>query len=107
MFHGGKISPDVEAMRRAVKEMVDRQVKARNDMLEKVLLESLAGGTCGVLVWSDANGEQAKVDHRVPYATIVYARSEMAGHALRGLEPATTPQLHALLQHLAKKVLDR
>lgn len=93
-----------------VREAVVRQARARNDMIENVLLHSLTG-TCGVLVTDDPSSGDvtATVDERIPYATIVYAPrcSNVFGELDPALlEPARPESLEALLRHLAKKLVE-
>lgn len=93
-----------------VNEMVQRQAKARQDMIEGVLLEALATGSCGVLVVDDprTGDVTAMVDMRVPYATVAYFPRGMDDPSgLFSVEPAPVETLHALLQHLARKLLER
>lgn len=100
-----KPSPEAEEMQRAINEMVARQVRARNDLIERVLLHSLTG-TCGVLVTDDPNSGDvtAVVDERIPYATVAYVPALRVFDELDPalLEPAPVENLHMLLRHLAK-----
>lgn len=101
---------EAEKMQRTIREAVVRQARARNDMIENVLLHSLTG-TCGVLVTDDPNSGDvtAVVDDRIPYATIVYAPrcSNVFGELDPALlEPARPESLEALLRHLAKKLAE-
>lgn len=113
-FRGGQIPPLSEGIHEAVNEMVRRQVKAREEVIEKVLLDSLATGQFGVLVIEDRHSGDvtASVDSRVPYATIVYMPppASSASRLFPGfgeLPKASELQMRALLQHLARKLLDR
>lgn len=110
-FRGAQMPPMPEEVRQAIDEMVRRQVKARNDLIERALLQSLAQGTCGVLVCDDPHSGDvtAVVDERVPYATIVYvpAHSSLLFDGPLDAPQASPEQLRALLQHLARRLLDR
>lgn len=109
-FRGGQIPSIPEDVRQAIDEAVRRRVQARDDMLERALLQSLATGTCGVLVCDDpfSGDVTASVDERVPYATMVYvpARSSLLFDGPLDAPEATPEQLKALLTHLARRLLD-
>lgn len=104
-----KPSPEAEEMQRAINEMVARQVRARNDLIERVLLHSLTG-TCGVLVTDDPNSGDvtAVVDERIPYATVAYVPAQRVFDEIDPslLEPAPVENLHMLLRHLAKRLAE-
>ena len=107
-FIGGQLPGDWEEIHASLQEMIARQAQTRNDAVERALLESLAHGTCGVLVVSTADGERIEMDDRVPYATIAYFPHGMADpHGLFPVEPAPTRTLHLLLRHLARRLLER
>lgn len=95
---------------RAIEEVVGRAMKARQEMIEQVMLEALAGGKHGVLVTirSHTGEEVAEISPQVPYGRVAYLPTWSGGLFDRALdlEPASADELRIITAHLARKLLE-
>lgn len=110
-FRGSHIFDEYADWHRAIEVMVGRAVKARQERVERVLLQALAGGKHGVLVvTSFSTGEEvAEISPQVPYGRIAYLPTWSGGLFDRALdlEPASADELRIITAYLARKLLQQ